>query len=86
MQTLGDIKRSSAEIDNSLEESKRLRLKLLEDYEQYKPLCERAANLFVGVSAIYHLNENRFINIFEKCIGKVSGNHIELSSINRFDH
>lgn len=68
MDTLNEVKISSVEIENSLEESTNLRSKLELEYKQYNNICSRAANLYVGISQIYSISVDSYTQIFEKCV------------------
>lgn len=68
LETLNEVKSSSSRIDVSLQESGEIKKKLLLEYEQYKDLCRRAANLYIGINHIYSLSVNVFIALYVKSI------------------
>lgn len=83
MDTLNEVKVSSMEIENSLEESKSLRSKLDLEYKQYKNICSRAANLYIGISQIYSITVDSYMQIFEKCVNieRVNDNAVFVSQL-----
>lgn len=68
METLNEVKTSSSKIDQSLHESVEIKRKLMEEYEQYKDVCSRAANLYVGINRIYSMPVNVFMSLYVKTI------------------
>lgn len=68
--TLNQIKESSVDIEKSLNESHDIRLKLLEDYNQFKEICNQSASFYVGISRIYEINANSFTKIFLEVLDK----------------
>lgn len=68
--TLNQIKESSAGIEKSLNESHNIRVKLLENYNEYKDICSQSASFYVTISKSYDLNpasfEKIFLNVLEK--------------------
>lgn len=62
------MKTSSSEIDLSLYESTEIKHKLMQEYEQYKDVCLRAANLYVGINQIYSMPVNVFTSLYVKTI------------------
>lgn len=76
LETLNEVKTSSSQIDLSLQESTEIKRKLMEEYEQYKDICNRAARLYVGINQIYAMSVNVFMSLYVKSISleKVSVN------------
>lgn len=74
------MKTSSSHIDQSLHESAEIKEKLMKEYEQYKDLCNRAANLYVRINQVYLMPVNVFMSLYVKSISmeKVSNIHIQL--------
>lgn len=74
LDTLNEVKTSSSSIDVALHESSEVKKKLLLEYEQYKSICSRAANLYIGINQIYLLPVHVFSSLYVKSInnGKVS--------------
>lgn len=68
--TLNQIKESSVEIEKSLNESHEVRVKLLENYNQFKEICSQSASFYVGISKIYEINSKSFTNIFLEVLDK----------------
>lgn len=68
--TLNQIKESSVDIEKSLNESHDIRVKLLEDYNQFKEICCQSATFYVGISKIYEINAKSFTNIFLEVLDK----------------
>lgn len=68
--TLNQIKESSIDIEKSLDESHDIRVKLLEDYDQFKEICSQSATFYVGISKIYEINAKSFTNIFLEVLDK----------------
>lgn len=68
--TLNKIKQSSMEIEKSLNESHDVRIKLMENYNQYKEICSKAATFYVNVSKIYEIDSKSFGNIFLEVLDK----------------
>lgn len=66
--TLNEVKQSSDSIDKSITESSQVRSKLMEEYNQYRGLCEEAAHFFIGFSSIYNLSVTNFTTLFIKSI------------------
>lgn len=66
--TLNEVKQSSDSIDKSITESSQVRSKLMEEYNQYRVLCEEAAQFFIGFSGIYNLSVSNFTSLFLKSI------------------
>lgn len=64
LSTLNNIKESSSLIEKSLEESYKVRAKLMENYEQNKDICQRSAQFYMGISKIYELNIVTFTHKF----------------------
>lgn len=73
LDTLNEVKTSSSSIDVALRESSEVKKKLLLEYEQYKTICSRAANLYIGINQIYLLPVHVFSSLYVKSIsnGKV---------------
>lgn len=68
--TLNQIKESSVDIEKSLTESHEVRVKLLENYNQFKEICSQSASFYVGISKIYEINAKSFTNIFLEVLDK----------------
>lgn len=68
--TLNKIKESSVEIEKSLHESHEVRVKLLENYNQFKEICNQSASFYVGIAKIYEINSKSFTNIFLEVLDK----------------
>lgn len=68
--TLNQIKESSVDIERSLTESHDIRVKLLDDYNQFKEICSQSASFYVGISRIYEINAKSFSNIFLEVLDK----------------
>lgn len=68
--TLNQIKESSVDIEKSLNESHDIRVKLLENYNQFKDICSQSAKFYVGISKIYEINAKSFTNIFLEVLDK----------------
>ena len=68
LQTLNEVKTSSSQIDLSLQESAEIKRKLMGEYEEYKDVCSRAANLYVGINQIYVMPVNVFMSLYVKSI------------------
>lgn len=68
METLNEVKTSSSQIDYSLQESTDIKRKMMQEYEQYKDICSRAAKLYVGINQIYSLSVNVFMSLYVKSI------------------
>lgn len=65
---MNEVKTSSSQIDLSLHESAEIKRKLMQEYEQYKDVCSRAANLYVGINQIYAMPVNVFMLLYVKSI------------------
>ena len=68
--TLNQIKESSVDIEKSLSESHEVRVKLLENYNQFKEICSTSAIFYVGISKIYEINSKSFTSIFLEVLDK----------------
>lgn len=68
--TLNQIKESSTEIEKSLNESRDIRVQLLENYNQFKEICSHSASFYVGISKIYEINAKSFTTIFLEVLDK----------------
>lgn len=68
LETLNEVKTSSHQIDLSLQESSEIKRKLMTEYEQYKDICSRAANLYVEINKIYLMPVNVFMALYVKSI------------------
>lgn len=68
METLNEVKTSSSQIDLSLQESTEIKMKLMEEYGQYKDICGRSASLYVGINQIYSMSVNVFMSLYVKSI------------------
>jgi len=68
--TLNQIKESSTDIEKSLNESHEVRIKLLENYNEYKDICSQSAAFYVGMSKIYELHPKSFTKIFLEVLDK----------------
>lgn len=62
------MKTSSSQIDLSLQESVEIKRKMMQEYEQYKDICNRAAKLYVGINQIYAMSVNVFMSLYVKSI------------------
>lgn len=40
----------------------------MDEYNQYKTICEKAAKLFIGITEIYNISETVFTSLFLKSI------------------
>lgn len=65
---MNDVKTSSTQIDLSLQQSTEVKRTLMTEYEQYKEICSRAANLYVGINQIYAMAVNVFMSLYVKII------------------
>jgi dynein heavy chain 2 len=68
--TLNQIKESSVDIEKSLNESHEIRVKLFDNYNQYREICSQSASFYVGIAKIYELNPNSFTKIFLEVLDK----------------
>lgn len=68
--TLNQIKESSIDIEKSLNESHDIRIKLLDNYNEYKDICSQSAIFYVGISKIYELHPKSFTKIFLEVLDK----------------
>ena len=64
LSTLNDVKESSKLIDKSLQESTEIRAKLMLDYNQFKSICNKAANFFIEIGPIYKMSVDTFTDMF----------------------
>lgn len=68
LETLNEVKTSSSQIDLSLQESAEIKRKMMQEYEQFKDICNRAAKLYVGINQIYAMSVNVFMSLYVKSI------------------
>lgn len=68
--TLNQIKESSADIEKSLNDSHEVRIKLFDNYNEYKEICGQSATFYVGISKIYELHPKSFTKIFLEVLEK----------------
>lgn len=64
--TLNNIKESTISIEESLKQSYDVRSKLMEDYNEFKPICSSSARFYVGISKIYNFTTMNFVQLFLK--------------------
>ena len=64
--TLNNIKESTNSIEKSLKESYQVRIKLLEEYNEFKSICTNSARFYVGISKIYNFTTTNFVQLFLK--------------------
>ncbi|CAD7084661.1 unnamed protein product [Hermetia illucens] len=68
LETLNEVKESSAHIDQSLIESENIKKTLQDDYNQYKGLCSKVSSFYIGISKSYDISITTFRNLFLKSL------------------
>lgn len=68
LSTLTEVKESSRSIEVSLAESSGVRSQLMEQFAQYRPMCEGAARFYIEIRRIYNVSVTVFTELFLKSI------------------
>lgn len=65
---MNEVKESSAAIDKSITESNKVRVKLMEEYNQFRIVCNDAAKFYIEISQIYNMSVAVFSSLFLKSL------------------
>ncbi|KAH8413035.1 hypothetical protein KR009_007595, partial [Drosophila setifemur] len=76
--TLNEVKQSSAQIDEALGESAKIKDTLLSQFGSLRELCSKAASFYAGLIKGYHLSALVYIELF---LGALSKNQREESKV-----